>query len=295
MDPVGPRAYNRCMTVMRALLATLVVAGWLSNRIGNPPNTPPRRTEAVAPSRHAAELQQSFERVASSIKPAVVSIRVIRREAGPPLPGAWTKQPPRSLLRRRRAAPSVEYRVEGIGSGVIIDPRGFVLTNEHVVHGAEDIRVTIADPDSRTYLGRVVATDMRSDLAVLRIETRRAVVYANLGDSDAVRVGDWAIAIGNPFGLQQTVTVGVISALRQSFKIDNRLYSNFLQTDAAINRGNSGGPLVNIRGEVIGVNTAIFAPTGVYAGIGFAIPSNAAKSIMRQVRDGKPRERGGRR
>jgi len=128
-----------------------------------------------------------------------------------------------------------------------------------------------------------VGKDARTDVAVVRIKAGHTLPFAALGNSDNVKVGDWAIAIGSPFGLSQTFTVGVISAARQSLAIEDREYSNLIQTDAAINRGNSGGPLLNIKGEVVGINTAIYAPTGVFAGIGFAVPINQAKAILDQL------------
>jgi serine protease Do len=152
-----------------------------------------------------------------------------------------------------------------------------------VVREADELTVTFQFPEEKKYSGKVVGTDPRTDLAVIKIEPASPLTYAALGDSDKVRVGDWAIAVGSPFGLEQTVTVGVISAMRQSLTIEGMNYSGLLQTDAAINRGNSGGPLVNIRGEVVGINTAIYAPTGVFAGIGFAIPANRIKDIMEQL------------
>ncbi|MGQ0645163.1 MAG: trypsin-like peptidase domain-containing protein, partial [Elusimicrobiota bacterium] len=176
-----------------------------------------------------------------------------------------------------------QNRQEGMGSGVIVDPRGYFLTNEHVERNADDITVLVRDPELKEYKGKVVGKDPRSDLAVVKIQPKGGLSHAVLADSDKVRVGDWAIAVGSPFGLEQTVTVGVVSAVRQSLSIEGMAYSDLLQTDAAINRGNSGGPLINIRGEVIGINTAIYAPTGVFAGIGFAIPSARVRDIMEQL------------
>lgn len=178
-----------------------------------------------------------------------------------------------------------EFRQRGQGSGFIISKEGFILTNNHVVEGADVIRVTLSD--KRDFEARLVGTDPQSDIALLKIEDPSNLPVIPLGDSASLEAGEWVIAIGNPFGLSQTVTVGVVSATgRNSVGINE--YENFIQTDAAINPGNSGGPLINGRGEVVGINTALFSRTGGYMGIGFAIPINMAKSIEGQLqREGK--------
>src|SRR5207249_12228030 len=162
---------------------------------------------------------------------------------------------------------------------VIIDNRGYVLTNLHVVRGADGVVVRLSSKEEAR--GRIIGTDAKTDLAVVRFEPTAPLTVASLGDSDKLRVGEWAIAIGNPFGLDQTVTVGVVSATGRS-DVGITTYENFIQTDASINPGNSGGPLVNLRGEVIGINTAIVA-TG--QGIGFAIPANMVKRVTSQLID----------
>jgi len=172
-----------------------------------------------------------------------------------------------------------EFHQPGLGSGVIIDKRGYVLTNLHVVRGADGVTVRLASKEE--FRGRVVGADAKTDLAVVRFEPTVPLTVASLGDSDTLRVGEWAIAIGNPFGLDQTVTVGVVSATGRS-DVGIATYENFIQTDASINPGNSGGPLVNLKGEVIGINTAIVA-TG--QGIGFAIPANMVRRITSQLID----------
>ena len=245
-------------------------------------STAPAAPQAVA-------IQESFRKVVAGVRPAVVSIDSVFRKSDS------DSSDPEELLRRLFGDPQrgdsggkrgpQTRRITGVGSGVITDPKGYILTNEHVVGGAEEIRVVVRNPDERTYRGKIVGTDQFSDLAVLKIEPRdgKPFPYASLGDSDKVQIGDWAIAVGSPFGLEQTVTVGVISALRQSVRVEDRDYSDFFQTDAAINQGNSGGPLLDIDGRVIGVNTAIFSPSGVSGGIGFAIPSNQASRIMKEL------------
>jgi serine protease Do len=154
-----------------------------------------------------------------------------------------------------------------------------------VVRGAEEIKVSFPDKPDQPLAGKVIGRDERTDLAVIKIKANRPLPYAKLGNSDQLKIGDWAIAVGSPFGLAQTVTVGVISATRQNLAIQGRNYTDLIQTDAAINPGNSGGPLANIHGEVIGINTAIFSPSGGFAGIGFALPINRAKEIIPQLKE----------
>ena len=179
--------------------------------------------------------------------------------------------------RRRKR----KYRQRGMGSGVIIDKRGYILTNTHVVKNADEVTVKLGD--NREFKAKVVGTDEKTDVAVLKINAKDLPV-APLGNSDKVAVGQWVLAIGNPFGLSQTVTSGIISAKGRA-NVGIADYEDFIQTDAAINPGNSGGPLVNLRGEVIGINTAIISRSGGYQGIGFAIPINMARNVMRQIID----------
>lgn len=189
-------------------------------------------------------------------------------------------------------APQYAQKSLGIGSGVIIDRRGYILTNAHVVKDADKITVTL--PDGRKFEGELTGTDMRSDLALIKI-TAENLPVATLGNSENLKIGQWVVAIGNPFGNvlddpQPTVTSGVISALHRSLPQTSRLdsdYSDLIQTDAAINPGNSGGPLVNLDGDVIGINVAIFSTSGGYQGVGFAIPVNYAKAIVEQLAEGK--------
>ncbi|MDD4238058.1 MAG: trypsin-like peptidase domain-containing protein [Desulfotomaculaceae bacterium] len=171
--------------------------------------------------------------------------------------------------------PAQSQERHGMGSGFAISADGYILTNEHVISGASSIEVTVSNRD-KAYTAKLVGSDADLDLAVLKIEPDGALPYVQMGDSDSIRVGDWAIAIGNPYGLDHTVTVGVISAKERPITIEDRQYRNLLQTDASINPGNSGGPLLNLKGEVIGINTAINSEA---QGIGFAIPSNTVKEV----------------
>ena len=171
--------------------------------------------------------------------------------------------------------------MQSLGSGFIVDPSGIVVTNNHVIDGADEITVTLQDNTSlkATLIGR----DERTDIAVLKVTPDKPLPALPFGDSDRSRVGDWVLAIGNPFGLGGSVTAGIVSARGRD--IQQGPYDNFIQTDAAINRGNSGGPLFNLDGEVIGINTAIYSPSGGSIGIGFSIPSNLAKTVVAQLRD----------
>jgi serine protease Do len=167
-----------------------------------------------------------------------------------------------------------------LGSGFIIDPSGLVVTNNHVIEDADDITVTLQDNTS--FKAEVVGRDSKTDLALLRVKSAKPLPSVKFGDSDQMRVGDWVLAIGNPFGLGGSVTAGIVSA--RAREINAGPYDDFIQTDAAINRGNSGGPMFNMNGEVIGINTAIYSPSGGSIGIGFAIPANEAKYVIDQLK-----------
>lgn len=175
---------------------------------------------------------------------------------------------------------SLPRHVSSLGSGFIIDPSGLVVTNNHVIDDADQITVTLNDGTSLP--AKVIGRDDKTDLALLKINPRHPLPAAHLGDSDKARIGDWVIAIGNPFGLGSTVTAGIVSARNRN--IDAGPYDEFLQTDAPINRGNSGGPLFDMNGTVVGINSAIYSPSGGSVGIGFAIPSNLARDILGQLR-----------
>lgn len=235
-----------------------------------------------------------FEQVASQVKPAVVSITSVKvlkngqqRQWG--LPNL--ENDPFGNFRQffgddffdrffRPRYPDGDYKVQGLGSGVIVDSEnGYIVTNNHVVENADELKVVLGD--KREFDGKVIGTDPQTDIAVIKIEGTQ-LPSAEFGDSNLIRVGQWAVAIGNPFGLTQTVSVGVVSAVGR-VNVGIAQYEDLIQTDAAINPGNSGGPLVNINGEVIGINTAIFTRSGGYQGIGFAIPANMVKYIMNSL------------
>ena len=247
---------------------------------------------AAQDSRSALQtMQDAFVQVAQSVKPAVVNIATTERPR--PTEGRRSPQVPpffrgpfrdffgEDFFERFFGEPPQRER-HSLGSGVIVDSRGYILTNNHVIEQADEIEVRLSD--KRKFSATVVGKDPKTDLAVIKIDAAGALPVARLGDSDKIRTGEWAIAIGNPFGLDQTVTVGVISAVGRA-DMGITTYEDFIQTDASINPGNSGGPLLNLQGEVVGVNTAIVA-TG--KGIGFAIPINMAREIKdRLIAQGK--------
>jgi Do/DeqQ family serine protease len=278
--------------VLIAVVAILLVAAGgggylLRDRLGKsaaaPVPTSPQGATGVA---LAEALQTGFVEVAQHVRPAVVHLGTIQKaksRRGPNLPQGNDDPFFRDFFNQFFGSEGPdsrsEFRRPGLGSGVIIDKRGLVLTNFHVVKGADEISIRLSD--KREYRGQILGTDPKTDLAVVRFQPDHELTVAALGNSDALRVGEWAIAIGNPFGLDQTVTVGVISATGRS-DVGIATYENFIQTDASINPGNSGGPLVNLKGEVIGVNTAIVAAG---QGIGFAIPINMVKRVVDQLVD----------
>ncbi|HEX4995822.1 MAG TPA: Do family serine endopeptidase [Methylomirabilota bacterium] len=278
--------------ILIAVVALLLVAAGgggylLRDRLGRSVAAPAPSSPQAAGSLALAEaLQLGFVDVAQQVRPAVVHLGTIQRaknRRGPNLPQGNDDPFFRDFFNQFFGSEGPdsrsEFRRPGLGSGVIIDKRGLVLTNFHVVKGADEILIRLSD--KREYRGQILGTDPKTDLAVVKFQPDHELTVASLGNSDALRVGEWAIAIGNPFGLDQTVTVGVISATGRS-DVGIATYENFIQTDASINPGNSGGPLVNLKGQVIGVNTAIVAAG---QGIGFAIPINMVKRVVDQLVD----------
>jgi serine protease Do len=241
-------------------------------------NAPPSAVRAIPAAAPAADLGAAFAAVAEHVKPAVVFVKSERHERG-----TARRLPPGfedffQIPRR----PQVE---QGTGSGFIVSPDGYILTNNHVVQGAD--RVTVRLLDNREFTARIVGTDASTDVAVIKIPAT-GLTTVSFGSSDSTRIGEWVLAIGNPLGeaFTFTVTAGIVSAKgRLLAGLQQSRYSiqDFIQTDAAINPGNSGGPLVNVRGEVIGINSAIASETGYYAGYGFAIPISLARSVMTQL------------
>jgi len=245
------------------------------------------------------QLDEAFVQVADKVTPVVVNISSSKKETASPMGelDPFFKNPPipeffgDEFFKRFRRGPGPGregkgFRQQGMGSGVIVSADGYIVTNSHVVKDADEINVNLSD--KRSYKAKVVGADPESDIAVIKIDAKD-LPTATLGDSSKLRVGEIVLAVGNPFGLNRTVTSGIVSATgRTNMGIID--YEDFIQTDAAINPGNSGGPLVNIRGEVIGINTAIASRSGGYQGIGFAIPSSSVKLIVDElIKDGKVR------
>ena len=229
---------------------------------------------------HSKPVPDSFADLADKLMPSVVNISTTQtvRTTTNQFPFQFPPGSPFGEMFKDFERPT-ERKASSLGSGFIIDTKGIVVTNNHVISGADDILVRVGDKE---YKAKVVGADPYMDIAVLKMETRDQFKPVRFGDSDKARVGDWAVAIGNPFGLGGTVTAGIISARNRDINLTR--YDDFIQTDASINQGNSGGPLFNLKGEVIGINTAIIAPgQSGSIGIGFAIPANAASNVINQL------------
>lgn len=290
----NPRAWVAGLAV--ALLSAALATGNLPIQAANqPPKTP------AAEKHHAQMLSESFRNAAAEVLPAVVSIRhemtVAKKAPRSRAPMNDDKENPfgenspfgglfndPQLRRYFRNMPDMQGQPEergssGSGSGVIIDESGLIITNNHVVAGGG--KVTVRLHDGREFVAKDVKTDPSTDIAVVRIEGAKGLKAARLGKSADLQIGDWVLALGQPFGLEDTVTAGIISAKDRGLSITER--GTFLQTDAAINPGNSGGPLVNLDGEVVGINTAISTQSGGYQGVGFAIPSDTAHWVAHQL------------
>lgn len=269
---------------------TGIVAAWQYYDSGAPgiPQASAAQAPDIAALEHAEGLSKAFRTASEIALPTVVTIRSETKaktvanslgEGENPFRGTpfedFFRDNPRFQLDRNVP------RQSGLGSGVIIDSAGVILTNNHVVEGADEVTVELQD--GRVFKGTDIKVDPDTDLAVVRIKDAGTLPAAKLGNSDALEIGDWVIAVGNPFGLEQTVSAGIISG--KGRLLDSVERTNFLQTDAAINPGNSGGPLVNLRGEVVGINTAIASNNGGYQGIGFAVPISLAKWVAQQLSD----------
>jgi len=278
--------HNRIQTptwVAAAALGLALIVGGLTGSVVQSSSEQPTYTVASG-ARTQIVFDQGFSPVVKSAAPAVVNIsssRVVRAPEGNPLGPA-----DESILRRffgedfmRQFRIPRERREHSLGSGVIVNSNGYILTNSHVVMGATNVKVALSD--RREMPGKIIGVDPGTDIAVVKIDTDHLSVLP-FGDSSKVEVGDIALALGNPFGLGRTVTMGIVSATgRGGLGIED--YEDFIQTDASINPGNSGGALINVRGELIGVNTAILSPSGGSLGIGFAVPSNMVRTVMDQI------------
>src|SRR5215469_164700 len=252
------------------------------------------------------ELSNAFSQIAKQLEPSVVNINtesVIKnphRRSRPGNPnddqGGGEENPFEDFFNRFFGGPGGQgqgipggpdggsgIRERSLGSGVIVDAKGYILTNRHVVEKADRVRVRLfEDPVGVQHDAKVIGTDQETDLAVIKVELNRSLPAAKMGNSDSMQVGDWVLAIGSPFGLNATVTAGIVSYKGRNI-VPGRQFQSFIQTDAAINPGNSGGPLVNMSGEVIGINTAILTETSSYAGVGFALPANTVVNVYNQL------------
>ncbi len=263
--------------------------GWLPTGHAVPVPRPVKPVPAAVPPAAVAGDEQGFVQIAKTVKPAVVNIFATRSSRGSEGPHGAVPDDPffhrffGDEWFRRFEAPRT-HKERSLGSGVIVQSDGLIITNNHVVNEADEIKVFLSD--KREFKAKLIGTDSKTDLAVVKIDAD-GLQTVRWADSDRLEVGELVLAVGNLFGLNQTVTMGIVSAVgRASMGIAE--YEDFIQTDAAINPGNSGGPLVNVRGEVVGINTAIFSRSGGNMGIGFAVPSNLAHSVLEQlVRGGR--------
>ncbi len=247
--------------------------------------TPPALAQRGAP--------DSFAPLAEKTLPSVVNIstsQTIQNKQGGrgavPMPdfppGSPMEEFFRDFLERQQQGQGAPRKAQSLGSGFIIDASGYIVTNNHVIEGADEITVIFQDADQTELKAKLIGTDKETDLALLKVETKQKLTALKWGDSDVLKVGDWVVAIGNPFGLGGTVTAGIVSARARD--IGAGRFDDFIQTDAAINQGNSGGPLVNLAGDVVGINSAIYSRTGGSVGIGFAIPSSMARTVIEEIR-----------
>lgn len=263
------------MAVRLAVIAVVLIGGayWAGGRWGQ---RQPRRVEALPLAPAATpEATPVSAHDASLTEDEAINVKVYR-DVAPAVANILTKATEYDFFMD-------PVPVEGAGSGFVIDPRGYILTNFHVVQDAQSIEVVLGDRSK--YLAKFVGADQRNDVALVKIEPKgKPLLALQLGDSSTLQVGQKVLAIGNPFGFQSTLTTGVVSALGRTVQTSQTTYiDEAIQTDAAINRGNSGGPLIDSRGEVIGINSAIYTPSGTTAGIGFAIPINTAKRIAHDL------------
>ncbi len=261
-----------------------------------PINQTPAPGENLTPTQPQLQELPSVADLADRLLPAVVEITIEAGNGNPTVPGAAPEAPggeqgqpspedPDNPFKDffedflRRGPGQQQQPMTSMGSGFVIDPSGVIVTNNHVVEGAETIEVRFND--DTVLKAELVGRDPKTDLAVIRVKPEKPLPVVSFGDSDKLRIGEWVMAIGNPFGLGGSVSLGIVSARNRD--INAGPYDDFIQTDAAINKGNSGGPLFNLRGEVMGINTAIFSPSGGSVGIGFSVPANTAKNVISQL------------
>lgn len=282
---IGEKPILRAVTfALMGIIAGLVISAGLDFNTGAYSEEPKISKDAIE---LLSRADRAMAEVAAAVKPAVVNISSTRTVKTQGKTNPFHNDPFFKKFFGDQfdgLGQPREFKQASLGSGVIVDQDGFILTNNHVVKDADEIKIKLSD--KREFKGKVIGTDPKTELAVVRIEAHNLPVL-KLGDSDRMKVGETVLAVGAPFGLTQTVTSGIVSAVGRA-NVGIADYEDFIQTDAAINPGNSGGALVNIHGELIGINTAIFSTSGGYQGIGFAIPSNMAKTVMNSlIKSGK--------
>jgi len=282
------------MIDMNARLGRILMAGLIAVAIAAP-------SVPMIASKALAKGPESVADLAEALSDAVVNIstsQTVKSQRSIPMPRVPEGSPFQEFLdeffnRRNKDNKNNNNqgrprKVQSLGSGFVIDPSGIIITNNHVIEGADEVTVTFTNDEK--LVAKIIGRDKKTDIAVLKVEPKKPLTSVQFGDSKKLRVGDWVMAIGNPFGLGGTVTVGIVSARNRN--INSGPYDNFIQTDAAINRGNSGGPLFDMEGRVVGINTAIISPSGGSIGIGFAIPTEIATAVIDQLRNFGETKRG---
>jgi serine protease Do len=294
-DKIRSRRLFSTLTIIATLAFGIVLGTVVTQGVRGEGSAADGATPLQAPPA-VQQLSTVFAQVAKQVEPSVVNINTEstvqvtpRRRRGTPRPEE--DDPFQEFFDRFFGGPQgrtpgdgdAGVRQRSLGSGVIVDPKGYIITNAHVVEKADRIRVRLMDdPPGVQHDAKVIGTDAETDLAVIKIDVNKPLKAARLGNSESAVVGDWVLAVGSPFGLESTVTAGIVSAKGRNI-VPQRQFQSFIQTDAAINPGNSGGPLVNMAGEVIGINTAIYTQSFGYQGVGFAMPANTAREVYNQL------------
>ncbi len=299
MDPLASGFWARLkanraaytLTILVTLTVGILIGTVISKGVKGQEKKSSDATPLSIPS--PRQLSSQFSQISKQLEPSVVNINTEstiknpHRRRGGGNPDQPDEQNPFDDFFDKffggQPGSNGPIREHSLGSGVIVDAKGYIVTNRHVVEKADRIRVKLMDdPPGVLHDAKVIGSDQETDLAVIKIESDKALPVAKLGNSESMEVGDWVLAVGSPFGLSETVTAGIVSAKGRNI-VPNRQFQSFIQTDAAINPGNSGGPLVNMAGEVIGINTAILTDTNAYAGVGFAMPSNTVVNVYNQL------------
>jgi serine protease Do len=279
------------LTILATLTVGILIGTVISKGVKGQEKKASDATPLTVPS--PQQLSSQFSQISKQLEPTVVNINTEstiknpHRRRGGGSPDQPDDQSPFDDFFDKffggQQQGGTPMREHSLGSGILVDPKGYILTNRHVIERADRIRVKLMDdPPGVLHDAKVIGSDQETDLAVIKIEPDKPLPVAKLGNSDSMQVGDWVLAVGSPFGLSETVTAGIVSAIGRNI-VSGRQFQSFIQTDAAINPGNSGGPLVNMAGEVIGINTAILTETNAYAGVGFAMPSNTVINVYNQL------------